>query len=365
MACLAGSYCDIVMALFQDDMCLLSGPAAGDAAFSISPSPPRCVFPLTKSQEGLWVEFQDDPTSTKYNFTLEWNLAGQGNTDKSKLILEVLKVDPEVRVIYREESALSETAVKRILRRPVDIRNQLPARWLILQDAAVTRVYIVGHHIALDGQAMTILSGEFLKLLKDPNTVLPEPADYTKMHMIELYKTSWFRVATALVGLLVIDRTRPSFNVNEVLSIGFGGRPKEMASAVGHFANALPVKVPIWQALDPSTSDQSFKSLVSALGKNLSMVKKAEMLPPIDVVRACREQGLDYQSPRVTVTYSPKLAEEECRLFPVEGSWDLFFCFLEYETDVKLGVRICHGLSSCSKLKVLIGYLQPASHLGD
>lgn len=109
-------------------------------------------------------------------------------------------------------------------------------------------------------------------------------------------------------------------------------------SCVGQFANALPVKVPLWQVLNSDKSDRSFKSLVSAVGKNISAVKKAEMFPALEIARACREQNIDYQPPRVAVTYSPKLAKAGCRLFPVEGSWDLFFCFLDYEEDVKLGV---------------------------
>lgn len=136
--------------------------------------------------------------------------------------------------------------------------------------------------------------------------------------------------------MLVVDKTRPQFGRDEVLSVGFGGRPKEMAACVGQFANALPVKIPLWNALHKS--DGSFKALVAAVGKNISAVKKAELFPAVDVVRSCRRLYIDYEPPKVAVTYSPKLAKSECRLFPVEGSWDLFFCFLEYENDVKLGV---------------------------
>lgn len=152
------------------------------------------------------------------------------------------------------------------------------------------------------------------------------------------YKTSWFRVAISLVGLLVADKTRPALGLDEVLSVAFAGRPKDMTACVGHFANSLPVKIPIWKALGPDGSSRSFRSLVSAVSKSMSAIKKAEMIAPIEVSRACRAMDIDYQPPRVAVTYSPKLARTECRLFPVEGSWDLFFCFLEYEEDVKLGV---------------------------
>ena len=158
-------------------------------------------------------------------------------------------------------------------------------------------------------------------------------------------------MATALVGLLVIDKSRPQLGKDEVLSVGFGSRPKDLISCVGQFANALPVKVPLWQCLESHGSNRSFKSLVSAVGKNVSAVKKSELFSAVEVVRACRNLNIHYQPPRVAVTYSPKLAKPECRMFPVEGSWDLFFCFLEYETDVKLGVRRIIGIGTlCAQI---------------
>ncbi|KAK5678769.1 hypothetical protein LTS12_029396, partial [Elasticomyces elasticus] len=256
--------------------------------------------------------------------------------------------------------------MKQIIRQPFSLSNELPARWIILQDIDVYRVYLVGHHIVVDGQSMTIISKEFLELLDNPDTKLPSPTAFSAMHMIEvshflsilsvpakltqiysqrawassstyteqqnvllrqirnqstapwpkrmqalrgnadgdgndyrkidtwstfpkselgvwsqLFKTSWFRVATALVGLLVVDKTRPAFGLDEVLSIGFGGRPHELDACVGQFANALPVKLPLWQAL--YGGDGSFKALVSAVGKNISAVKKAELFPAIEV----------------------------------------------------------------------------------
>lgn len=34
----------------------------------------QAVYPLTKSQEGMWVDYQVKPLGTKYNLTLEWDL---------------------------------------------------------------------------------------------------------------------------------------------------------------------------------------------------------------------------------------------------------------------------------------------------
>ncbi|KJZ80421.1 hypothetical protein HIM_00271 [Hirsutella minnesotensis 3608] len=424
------------MSLYSDDMCLLSGPT-GQQGNGLSSSPshrtrtciPRSVYPLTKSQEGMWIEFQMDPASTKYNLTLEWDLLGRGSEATTPTITDVLRVihkvtarhavlrsmitvfdgkayfeefavgdvDPDVRIVYRETSAITEDAMTQVLRTPFALQRQLPAKWVILQDPKAFRAYLVGHHIVVDGQSMTNISREFLELLENPDAVLPSPVPFSTMHMAErawarsqtyldnqqvllsqatnqshtpwpvqasrpgksddayrqidswctfpkseldvwskMFKTSWFRVATALVGLLVIDKKKPRFQRDEVISVGFGSRPKDMAACVGQFANALPVKVPLWKAM--CESDGSFRALVAAVGKNISAVKRAELFPAVDVVRSCREHGIDYEPPKVAVTYSPKLAKSECRLFPVEGSWDLFFCFLEYDADVKLGV---------------------------
>ena len=41
---------------------------------------------------------------------------------------------------------------------------------------------------------------------------------------------------------------------------------------------------------------------------------------------------------KVAVTFSPKTANSSCTIYPVEGVWDLFFCFLEKEDGVSLGV---------------------------
>jgi len=235
---------------------------------------------------------------------------------------------------------------------------------------------------------MSLISKEFLELVADVDAVLPPLADFSQMHMVEnawigsesyvqsrdivlsqvrdknngqwpaaqavakrspgqdyrkidswstfskaeletwsnAYKTSWFRVAISLVGLLVADKTRPQLGLDEVLGVAFAGRPKDMGACAGHFANTLPVKIPIWQALKADPTGRSFRSLVGAVSKNMSTIKKAELVAPIEVARACRSMSMDYQPPRVAVTYSPKLARKECRLFPVEGSWALFFC---------------------------------------
>lgn len=86
------------MALYSNDMCLLSGPALdGSSQHRSSDSvdrsrPARCVFPLTRSQEGIWVEYQSNPSSTRYNLTLEWNLERSSSSGDGKpAVVDIIK----------------------------------------------------------------------------------------------------------------------------------------------------------------------------------------------------------------------------------------------------------------------------------
>lgn len=41
-------------------------------------------------------------------------------------------------------------------------------------------------------------------------------------------------------------------------------------------------------------------------------------------------------------------SREECQLFPTEGAWALFFCFLEFDKEVKLRVSDPSSLHTIS-----------------
>lgn len=72
--------------LFSDLMCLLSGPRNDEVPSTDARSrdiPATCVYPITKSQEGIWIECQSDPATTKYNLTLEWDLLKEDSREYS------------------------------------------------------------------------------------------------------------------------------------------------------------------------------------------------------------------------------------------------------------------------------------------
>lgn len=72
------------MPLFTTDMCLLSGPTDNE----IQSVTPCHVYPLTKSQEGIWIEHQADPKSSKYHLVLCLDLS-KGTDGKAHSIAEI------------------------------------------------------------------------------------------------------------------------------------------------------------------------------------------------------------------------------------------------------------------------------------
>ena len=86
-------------------------------------------------------------------------------------------------------------------------------------------------------------------------------------------------------------------------------------------------------------SNVQFNQLVRQIGAAVSAGKKYELYPFLSLVeeahRATNDTLIDS---KVAITFSPKTAHSRCAIFPVEGVWDLFYCFLEHEDGVSLGV---------------------------
>lgn len=120
----------------------------------------------------------------------------------------------------------------------------------------------------------------------------------------------------------------------------------------------MPIKTPLSFLLEQKAT---FRDAVNAVGRSISVAKKHEMFPFLSLIEEARREVdnslLDF---KVAVTLSPRLSEKSCKLYPVEGVWDLFFCFLEQEEGVSLGV--CH-LQSHSMYDTLDFYeLTPSGH---
>lgn len=100
----------------------------------------------------------------------------------------------------------------------------------------------------------------------------------------------------------------------------------------------MPIKTPLSSLLQRRAT---FAQAVKEIGRSVSTAKKHEMFPFVSLIDEARKtMGDDTFDFKVAVTFSPKLASDKCTLYPVEGVWDLFFCFLENDDGVSLGVRI-------------------------
>ncbi|XP_044717203.1 AMP-binding enzyme domain-containing protein [Hirsutella rhossiliensis] len=263
-------------------------------------------------------------------------------------------------------------------------------------------VYAMGHHIAVDGSSISYLSRRFLELVSQDGVVAPSsssapsygefvqrqnaylrssaakvarsfwlsqtanttpcewkhatpsappPAgrDYRQMNTwgfftfdelaewSKLYGTSWFRIATSIVGLVVAGHSKPTPHHDHTLQVALGAREPRFAECISHMANTMPIRQPVWELLQ---RDGTFAELVKNVGKRISQAKKHEMFPFMSLLEAARQEarGDEVMSEKVVVTYSPKLADARCTLYPVQGVWDLFFCFLEAGDGVSLGV---------------------------
>lgn len=262
---------------------------------------------------------------------------------------------------------------------------------------AAYTLYAMGHHIAVDGSSMSHLSREILQLISGENidesspsygefvqrqeaylrstdadsatsfwlsqvnnttpydwkhdspASTPADQDYRQITTwtffpndqlaawSKLYRTSWFRVATSAIGLVMAGHAKPTPHHDGILQVAFGAREPKFASCVSHMANTMPIRQPVSELLQ---RNGSFADLVKLVGKSISQAKKNEMLPFMSLVEATLEKsgGSETAASKVAVTLSPKLADDRCTLYPVNGVWDLFFCFLEHDDGVALGV---------------------------
>lgn len=94
--------------------------------------------------------------------------------------------EPVVRIVFRETFSITENSITNFLRQPFNLRSEYPARWVVLQDASTYRLFLVAHHIAVDGGSMSVLSQEFLELMNNGGSNLLPPVDFSRMHLFEV-----------------------------------------------------------------------------------------------------------------------------------------------------------------------------------
>ena len=69
-------------------------------------------------------------------------------------------------MIGSSHSKLKTSAVHKALRLPFDLLKEFPVRWYIVQQSSGVQLYLVAHHICIDGSSMSLLSEELLALYK-------------------------------------------------------------------------------------------------------------------------------------------------------------------------------------------------------
>lgn len=86
---------------------------------------------------------------------------------------------------------------------------------------------------------------------KPKQSPAPPPQDYRRMDTwnffsqaeleawSELYKTSWFRVATSIVGLVTAGIAKPQPHHDHALMVALGARPQDFHQCVSHMANTV------------------------------------------------------------------------------------------------------------------------------
>ncbi|KDR67250.1 hypothetical protein GALMADRAFT_130449 [Galerina marginata CBS 339.88] len=413
------------------NMPFITGPELGakqSSQYALPTSKVISIYPMTRVQEGLWLAYSMAPHHTLYNLTLKLTLVR--NPVKSTIFSAInvltrrhsilrstfhdadethgkpfiaerdpIYATPVLQVVTKPDTSQAETMIQSLLRTAVDLSSTFAIRWFVVLGTSETDLFLVSHHIALDGKSMSQLSIEIFALLEDSGFEArgnrPEP--FYRAHMIEAafldspsyhaakafwvrqlrnvrpikwkdvsarkysaeknyyreidtwftfsnaelrdwgnrYQTSWFRVAIALIGVLVRSIAIPDGISDHAITIAFGGRPAEMKNTVGQFANAVPIRIPLIDVI--CSQSPTFEALVRLISKEVSTAKNHDQFSYLDLTEACSELGLQVPSTQVAITQSPKLARPECTLYPVEGSYDLFFCFSEGEETVSLG----------------------------
>jgi len=90
------NYLLLIMSLFSQAMTLLSGPGASEGSQIAAASTSariQAIYPLSRSQEGIWTEYTMTPSSTKYNLTMQWDLTPQHHGQTSSSIPTIMSSD--------------------------------------------------------------------------------------------------------------------------------------------------------------------------------------------------------------------------------------------------------------------------------
>lgn len=197
----------------------------------------RALYPLTRSQQGIWLDYQMNPDSTRYNLTLEWTF-GKDDLDLSPNLDSILEgrplvmaetisyilsdnilaittlterygalrskiytgdaeaqieehdpacACPSVYVMPKSSTDYDAAVINSAVRRSFDLENEFAVRWVAVQQKSTILLYLVSHHILLDGTSMSLLSAELVQLCNKASlTTAGEVDNFSQAHLLEV-----------------------------------------------------------------------------------------------------------------------------------------------------------------------------------
>jgi hypothetical protein len=121
------------------------------------------------------------------------------DANKSQAKPFVVEWDPNfatavLRIVTKPNSPQAEAKLQSVLRNAVGLSSNFAVRWVVVLGAAETELYLVSHHIALDGGSMSQLSKQFIELLEikpDSTTGSVDALEistesFSRAHMLEV-----------------------------------------------------------------------------------------------------------------------------------------------------------------------------------
>lgn len=82
---------------------------------------------------------------------------------------------------------MPEQQLFQALHEPFDLEHELAVRWYVIEQASGKLVYLVSHHIALDGVSLSRLSSELFDILGDKKHGPSQLSDtFSRAHLAEV-----------------------------------------------------------------------------------------------------------------------------------------------------------------------------------
>lgn len=98
---------------------------------------------------------------------------------------------PVVRIISKAAAPQAAATINALIRTGFDLRREYPVRWIAVLDGSTLELYVVSHHIAMDGMSMSALSVELFELLRYSADGQQKSVDVVAYSQAHLYEVSF------------------------------------------------------------------------------------------------------------------------------------------------------------------------------